>query len=145
MAVYGSNSGTVPFTGFTPTLGSNPIAGNNTSGSVAFNALTQQDDQIAYNLQRVGARSTRRLLLTLLGVVAGTTATETRKRRFAIVASGEYNQLGGLATIQTANIVNRATTASDVTAITAMLNRNPCPSSYPRDATGNGGYQPYWG
>jgi hypothetical protein len=144
MPVYGPNNGTVPFTGYTNTLGANPLSGN-TSGSVANNSLTQQDDKIAYLFQRPGSRATRRLLITLLGAVAGTTATETRKRRQAIVAGGEFAQLGGIATIDTVNYVNRNTTAADTTAITALMNRTVAPASYPRDASGNGGGQPFWG
>lgn len=144
MAVYGPNSGTVPFTGFTPTLGVNPTVGN-TSGTVQNNALTQQDDKIAYAFQRPGSRATRRLLITLLGTATGSSASETRKRRQAIVAGSDPLQLGGLAVIDTVYYVNRNTAAGDVTAITALLNRSPAPASYHRDVSGNGGGQPYWG
>jgi len=144
MAVYGTGNGTVPFTGYTNTLGTNPTVGD-TAGSVAFNALTQHDDKIAYLLSVPGSRETRRLMLTLLGATAGPAAAETRRRRPGITALADPQQLGGLVSVETTYYINRATTAGDVTRLKAMIGRTPGPSSYPRDVSGNGGGQPYWG
>jgi hypothetical protein len=44
-----------------------------------------------------------------------------------------------LITIETINIVNRATTAADLTAFQALISRVVQPSTYPPDISGNGG------
>ena len=60
-------------------------------------------------------RGLRELMLTLDGTAAGSTATEQNKR----VAAAE--ELGGVRTIETQDIVNRATVAGDVTTINADI------------------------
>ena len=59
-------------------------------------------------------RKDRRLELTLLGVVAGSTATETLKH----IKADATGELGGKRTIETENLVNRVTTSGDVTDLT---------------------------
>jgi hypothetical protein len=44
-----------------------------------------------------------------------------------------------LVTIETVNLVNRATTANDLAAFQALLTRNTFPATYPPDVSGNGG------
>ena len=132
---YGPNDGTVPFTGFTPTLGAGSAASVATAGTVHADMLTKQDRAVSYLMRRPGSRKQRELLLTLLGATAGSAAAETRKR----IAGGEALTTVGDMTVQTIDVVNRNTTADDVTALTAMLSRAPWPSSYVNDASGNGG------
>ena len=138
MAVYGNNNGTIPFTGYTTTLGTNPTVGN-TSGSVAFNALTQHDDKIAYAFQRVGSRATRRILLQLVGSAVGGAASETRARRPGVTTLADPNQFGGRVVAETVFVINRNTVPADVTNIISLLNRVPKPAAYVEDVSGNGG------
>jgi hypothetical protein len=75
-------------------------------------------------------RKDRRLIRTLLGAVAGTTATESLKR----ISYPLGAEMGGKRTIETENLVNRATTAGDVTDLTARyLTYSSQPTTYPTD------------
>lgn len=141
MALYGPNTpaGYVPFTGYSPTLGPNDATNAVTSGQVFFQGMTQEDNRISQSLRRAPNRVFRRLILTLLGVVAGSTATETRTRVTAQVAYNDPSLMGGLVPIETVNLINRATTSTDTANITAMLNRVSAPASYAVDVSGNGG------
>ena len=62
-----------------------------------------------------GMRALRRTLRTLNGVVAGSVATETQTR----IKADE--DLSGKRTVETETLISRATTAADVTDITADL------------------------
>lgn len=64
---------------------------------------------IAQKMGTQGLVAEREILRTLDGAVAGAVATKTRAR---ITNSTE---LGGLRTVENVNLVNRATTAADVT------------------------------
>lgn len=134
MSTYGPNSGTVPFTGYTGTLGAVNASAGVTSGAVHADLLTQQDRAISFLMRRPGSRKQRELLLTLIGAAAGDAALETRKR----VLAGEWDNPTGDIELETVNVVNRVTAAADVTALTAMLSRAPIPI-YVEDASGNGG------
>lgn len=139
MAAYGPNAGVVPFTGWSPTLGVVDAVTPSAIGQVQFSGMTQADSEIAREFFTVGRRASRKLLLTLLGVVAGTTATENQNRVAATTPFLSANQGGGVVTIEQVALVNRATTAGDITNLTALLSRSPVPSSYAADASGNGG------
>lgn len=93
---------------------------------------------ISMELRSKGDRSLRRLVRTLNGVVAGTTATETFKRIKSKAGIPLQSELGGLVEIETFNLVNRATTAADITNFTNVLDERPAPT-YPVDLSGNGG------
>lgn len=137
---YGPNGGVVPFTGFTATLGTgeaNIISP--TGGSVAFNGMGQSDRAIASEMFTGNNRVIRRLINVLTGAVAGTTATETRSRIVAVQAMNDALAYGGLQTPETINLINRASTAADVTNLKALVNRSPVPSFYAADVSGNGG------
>ena len=137
---YGPNNGNVPFTGFTATLGAgdaNIISP--TGGNVAFDGMSQSDRAIASELFTGNNRVVRRLINALTGAAAGGTATETRTRIVAVQANNDANAYGGLQTPETINLINRATTAADVTNLKALVNRSPVPSSYAADVSGNGG------
>jgi hypothetical protein len=74
-------------------------------------------------------RKDRRLEITLLGVVPGSLATETLKR---VQAVGGAEQ-GGKRTIETENLINRVTTAQDVTDINTRYNTYTSRPTYPVD------------
>lgn len=139
MATYGPNSGKVPFTGFTPTLGESDAITPAVSGSAQFNGLTQNDGKLAALLRRNANRKWMRNLLTLIGATAGSTATENRAQVKGIAAAGDPETGGGLVDIETVALINRATTAADVTNLKAVFNRTPAPTSYPADVAGVGG------
>lgn len=139
MAQYGPNSGVVPFTGFTPTLGiASAIIPSANGGQVSFNGMTQQDGHIASELFSGNNRVTRRLLNALIGAASGSNATETRARTTAVQAMNDATTYGGLVAVETINLINRNTTAADITNLKAMINRAPVPT-YIADASGNGG------
>jgi len=74
-------------------------------------------------------RKDRALLSTLLGASAGSTATATLKR-----VAHSVSELGGLRTVETESLVDRATTSDDDTLLTAeYLTYSSRPSSYPVD------------
>lgn len=83
-------------TNLVPTL--TPISGKNSQRRMA-----------AVWLSRKGSFALREDMRTLDGAVAGTTATKT----FTQIQNN--TELGGKRTIETVNLINRATTAQDVT------------------------------
>ena len=139
MATYGPNSGTVPFTGWSPTLGVGSAVEGSASGTVQRNGMTNDDHFIARSFLARPGRVTRELLLTLLGATAGSAASETYKRVYRPVRNSDPQEYGGLATTETVTLVSRNTTATDITNITALISREPKPSSYAVDIGGNGG------
>lgn len=86
-----------------------------------------------------GARELKELLLTLNGAAAGAAASATVARVGHTVDAGNPVVNGGARTIDTVTVIGRNTTAADETAIDAMLNQVHAPTSYPVDASGNGG------
>jgi len=139
MAQYGPpqvpGNGTIPFTGWTPTLGSGAANQGATSGIVWDNGFNQQDARIAHYLRVPGARGLRRLLLALVGAAPGATAQEFRTRLKAQISAP-----GGAQLMEQIAYVNRVTTAQDVSWINnGLLARTPGPSPYPADIGGNGG------
>jgi hypothetical protein len=137
MATYGPNGGLVPFTGFSPTLGTDAIVPT-TAGNVQFNGMSQGDDTLSKVLFDRGNRPLRRLLLTLLNNVVGTTATETQTRVQAQPSTFAPTDNGGLVPIETVNQLNRATTSADLTNVVAAISRTPA-VTYAVDVSGNGG------
>lgn len=136
MAVYGLGTpGQVPFTGWTPTLSNGQANLGATSGYVNFNGVQQGDDRLA-KMFRNGAMTlaTTQILYTLLGQATGQTATKTKKQVQHVTGAP-----GGLIPIETINLVNRATVTNDLTAFQALVTRNPFPSTYAPDVSGNGG------
>ena len=85
--------------------------------------------QIARIFHQKMNQKDRELIRTLLGAVAGTTATKQYKR---IVASQTEN--GGKRLTETVTLVNRATTAADTTDLKAKLFAfTSRPTTYPKD------------
>jgi hypothetical protein len=136
MATYGLNpQGGVPFTGYTSTLGTGSANQDATSGQVYYNGFTQGDERIAKMLRNGGKSLVlRRLLQTLTGVAPGSTATQTKKQ-----IQWEQGSPGGVIPVETVTLINRATTAADVTALNSLFARSPTPASYAVDVSGNGG------
>jgi hypothetical protein len=127
----------VPFTGFSPTLGGDAIVPV-TSGSVQFNGMSQNDDGLSKILFDRGNRPIRRLLLTLLGSVVGSNATETYPRVQANQLMNQPLQGGGLVTIETATQINRNTTAADLSNVVNALSRSPI-TTFPTELSGTSG------
>lgn len=78
----------------------------------------------------------KELMLTLNGAVAGSTAQATHTRVQS--KDGLNNDLGGKVTIETANRINRVTTAADKTDIDSILTETRIPT-YPVEKSGNSG------
>lgn len=137
MATYGVGSvpGSVPFTGYTNTLGTGAANQGATSGAVAFNGVQQGDDRLA-KMFRNGAMTSAvtQLMYALLGVAPGANATKTQTR-----VQGQAGSPGGLQVIETVTLVNRNTSANDLAAFQALLRRITGPTTYPVDLSGNGG------
>lgn len=139
MASY-PNSGNVAFTGFTPTLGSSSVTPDASGGNVFANGLTQQDAAIARILFTGNNRVIRRLLNVTIGAAAGDSTVESRTFITAFQMSGvaDAQQGGGTRPIAAVDLINRVSTATDVTNLKAMINRSPVPT-YVADASGIGG------
>ena len=135
MATYGSYPGAaIPFTGWSPTLGAGGANIGSATGTAQFNGITQADDRDVKGLRTAGGRRLRRLLRVLVGNSPGGTATENRVRIKHVTGAP-----GGLQLVETVPVINRVTTAADVTAIDALLDRVTIPATYPPDLSGNGG------
>lgn len=139
MATYGPNNGFVPFTGFSPTLGTGDAATPASAGSAQMNGMGQVDYTFSRMLQQPGNRVMRRLLQTMIGNAVGNTATEPYTRVKGQVALTDPTALGGLVPIETVNTINRATTTADRTNMVNALTRGTGPTSYVADASGNAG------
>lgn len=137
MATYGlqTTPGRVAFTGYTNTLGTNDANSGQTAGYVQNNGIFALDDWIAKQVRNTGgAAAAKALWYALLGATTGGTATATKKQVQHVSGAP-----GGLVPIETITLVNRVTTAADLTAFQALMNRTPTPSSYAPDLSGNGG------
>lgn len=137
MATYGVSAtpGQISFTGYTNTLGPSVANSGSTSGYVQNNGVFQGDDLIAKQIRNTGgAAAAKALWYALLGAATGGTATATKKQVQHVTGAP-----GGLVPIETVTLINRTTTAADLTAFQALMNRTPTPFSYPADLSGNGG------
>ena len=141
MALYGPQTtpSQIPFTGFSPTLGAADAITPVTAGYVYFDGITQDDFRINRLFFEGQNRVARRLLRTLIGANAGSNATENRTRVQAAQSTFSPTDNGGLVPVETVALVNRNTTAADVTMFQALLDRVVQPSSYPTDVSGMGG------
>lgn len=106
--------------------------------------------QIAQLFSKQQMREQKELILTLLGVVPGSTALATFARVQGATGPSQttpavtgVGDLGGDRTIETVSVINRATVTADVTYLTPIFDGNmvPGPSSLTlvADASGNGG------
>ena len=71
--------------------------------------------------RKIGSRQAGALLNVLIGAAAGTTATYTYQRPAVQNIFSNPGMLGGLRPIETKTVVNRASTAADVTALKALF------------------------
>ena len=81
------------------------------------------------------ANALKALWLALTGAAPGGTATANQ----AQIKGYQGDFYNSLRPIEIISQVNRATTAADVTAFAALLNRVVFPSTYVPDLSGNGG------
>lgn len=105
---------------------------------------------IAKLYNRNEMREQKELILTLLGVVAGSTALSTYKRvgtpistSGAVPVPTTTGEMGGAVNIETVTVINRATTAADLTYLTSVFDGTMSPGSgaaitYVNDLSGNG-------
>jgi hypothetical protein len=85
-------------------------------------------------------RVVKALMQGLIGATSGSNVTDTRKRIQAVQTLGSIDNLGGKQTVETVSLINRNTTAADVTNLKKYAgSRASYPSSYPVDKAGNGG------
>jgi hypothetical protein len=139
MAAYGPNTGKVPFTGYTNTLGNGAANVAATSGHAQFNGMTQADGKLSRHFRTRGNRVLRELFLTLLAGSTGSAASEVYSRVEAkrVLTDGQGG--GGLISVESVTQLGRNAAAADVTNTVAAMSRTTKPSTYPTDAAGNGG------
>jgi len=98
-------------------------------GSLSLNKWPQRN-RIKRVVHREGFRAFTELFDTLVGAAAGGTALATHKRIAAEVRTSGP-QGGGARTIETITDINRASTASDITALKEMVfNVSSRPATY---------------
>jgi hypothetical protein len=88
-------------------------------------------------VNREGFRKSTALFNSLIGAASGsgTGAITTKK-----IEAATGSNLGGLRTVESTSVINRNTTAADVTALKEMtVAVKTRPSTYARDKSGNGG------
>jgi hypothetical protein len=91
---------------------------------------------VANHMRKYGMAKDRAILNVLIGATAGSTATLSRSR---VTATAGGENLGGSRAIESASIINRATTAADVTAMKDYLsNIDDRKPTYAVDLAGNG-------
>lgn len=115
----------------------NGVHGENHALLSGENTSIKQD--IRRIMRRQGARKLKELMLTLNGASAGSAALATYARVEAVQGLGSITNLGGVREIETVTVVNRNTASADKTMIDGVINDQTKPSSYPTDASGNGG------
>lgn len=89
---------------------------------------------IARKMNKRGMRDVRALMDALLGAAAGGAASASYKR---ITHPTDSDNLGGLRTVETIDLVNRVTTVGDDTTITSRVLSFSSQPSYPTNADRN--------
>lgn len=132
------NGASVAWTGYSPSLGSGTAVVGATSGALQFgnSALPMH---ITRQLRRTQSRSLMKVWRALTGAAAGSNATVNRERVKAVVAKDDPSAIGGLVQMELQSVINRNTTAADVTYIDTIFDKLTAPSPYVTDASGNGG------
>lgn len=104
-------------------------------------ALTGSRDDtrrvVAMAFERRALRDLSAIAIALNGAAPGGNATATYKAVTAQAYQGV--DMGGIRPIGTNTLVNRNTTAADVTALNALFDGIFAPTSYPADKGGGGG------
>lgn len=107
------------------------------TGDSLISGRDSKEAHISRLLRRGIGRRNLRLLRVLVNSGTGASAVENRTWRAPQVDS---DSIGGAVTTEDRELVNRNTTAADQTAYNAAIfDRTVYPSSYPEDASGNGG------
>ena len=135
---------TVSWSGWSPTVGTSGSNVYSTAGTLV-DGSSHIEKKISQWMRRPQFRSLRALLRTLDGnaVGGGGNVTNNKTRVQAQAILGTYAQ-GGLVTIETvpalgATTAGRVTATADQTQLNGMIDEIVYPSSYPADASGNGG------
>lgn len=97
------------------------------------------EKRLSHVLREQGMRVIKELMLTVNGTVVGSTALAQNTRAAAFSSPGAAPLGGGLRTMETKDLINRATVAADTTRIGDMLAEIFAPATYPPDLGGNGG------
>lgn len=132
------NGAVFTWTGYSPTLGAGAANLAANTGVLQFgnSALV---NTIENKIRRTQMRAFQKVLRALVGAAAGGAALATRSRVVAKQALNDPADIGGVVSIETVNLVNRVTTAADVTYIDSVLDKLTAPSPYAADTSGNGG------
>lgn len=88
-------------------------------------------------VNREGFRTLTALLNGLIGAASGSNVTATRRRVQAIQATSGPENNGGARPVELTTVINRNTTAADVTALKAFLvGVTVAPNPYPTNGNG---------
>lgn len=102
-----------------------------------INARQNLQMRIAKLFAREGMRSEASIIKALTGSAVGGAALEQRRR--VVVTPAQAMDQGGRRATEVVNVINRVTTAADLTAIDAGLDQRFAPTVYPVDRSGMGG------
>lgn len=111
-----------------------------TENTIEFNSTKML--KLAKTLRQRGDRVLARIMYALTGAAAGGSASENLSRLTAVQGLGDALSNGGQRTVASVSLVNRVTTAADVTLVQRLLTQTFGPtlvSGYVRDTAGNGG------
>lgn len=112
--------------------------------ALGSNNTAEQNNTLRTHLTKLvsrgrGNRKLMALMRALNGTAAGGTATVSHVQRTATPDLGAAYSGGGAVAIASVSDVNRVTTAADEALIDAVYDKVFHPTSYPVDASGNGG------
>jgi len=108
---------------------------NNPAGYSLLVNKTPARNRIKILMQKQGFREIKELFDTLIGAASGDTAAKT----FARVKDEVGAVGGGLREIETVEVINRATTADDITLLKEFTAAVPTNTTFVADLSGNGG------
>jgi hypothetical protein len=132
------NGVAIAWTGYSPTLGAGAANVGANSGQLQF-GNPAIDYRLENTLRRSQMRPFMKVLRALTGAVAGSNATVNRERVKGTPAKDDPAALGGIVQMELQSVINRNTTAADVTFIQSVLDEITAPSPYAVDVGGNGG------
>ena len=105
--------------------------------------LHDKDNSNQYVTRLIGKdrnqRERKALMNALVGSAAGGTAQDSFVRTKGHSALTDHVKFGGVIEMETVTVINRATTAQDVTNIKHVLNDSFQPDTYAPDKSGVGG------
>lgn len=110
--------------------------------SNSYSLLINKDpmrNQIKRQVNSEGFRVNTALFNSLIGAASGSGTGAITTRKVSAPAPGSATIDGGRRVIDSVSVINRTTTAADVTSLKEMtynVSRRP---TYPRDKSGNGG------